>query len=94
MWVLRSNPYESSGGMRPPATSLLKRIFSYVGCLLLLTASSMRAAETAYSALRLVGTKYGEEALNGLVEVHGAGGNWKVVFKDPADPDIIARHHW
>jgi len=88
MWVLRSNPYESRGGMRPPATSLLNQVFTALGCLLLVNAS-VRAAETAYSALRLVGTKYGEEALNGLVEVHGAGGNWKVVFKDPAAPESL-----
>ncbi|MEA3210184.1 MAG: hypothetical protein QOE70_3241 [Chthoniobacter sp.] len=48
-----------------------------------------RAADTAYSALRVYGKKEGEQALHRVVEVRGSKGapqpaTWKLVVDDPA----------
>jgi hypothetical protein len=52
-------------------------------------ASAAPAAETAYTALRVVGTQKGQALLNRVVELRGRNGTpqpavWKIVFTDPA----------
>lgn len=55
--------------------------------LLLLAQAAGFAADTAYSALRIVGRQQGERALNRVLEVRGRFGNpqpdvWKITFED------------
>jgi len=47
-----------------------------------------QAADTAYSALRVIGKRDGQETLNRVVELRGRGGNphpsvWKVIIDEP-----------
>lgn len=47
-----------------------------------------RAAETAYRALRMIGTQHGQDVLNRVIEVQGRGGApqpsaWKITLSDP-----------
>ncbi len=60
----------------------------FVAALLLAAASVASAAETAYSALRVVGKRDGQETLNRVLELRGRGGSpqpsvWKVVVDEP-----------
>src|SRR4051812_41545885 len=46
------------------------------------------AADTAYSALRVIGKRDGQDILNRVVELHGRGGSpqpssWKVIIDEP-----------
>jgi hypothetical protein len=54
----------------------------------LVAASIAQAADTAYSALRVIGKRDGQETLNHVLELHGHGGSpqpavWKVVIDEP-----------
>lgn len=60
----------------------------FLGALLCVTAMSLHAADTAYSALRVYGKKEGEQALYRVVELRGKGGtpqptSWKLTINDP-----------
>ena len=59
-----------------------------LGLLLTATASSLPAADTAYSALRVFGKKEGEQSLYKVVELRGKAGtpqpsSWKLTIDDP-----------
>lgn len=49
---------------------------------LLLISASTLAEDTAYSALRAVGAKHGEESLSRVIEIRGHGGAWRVILAD------------
>jgi hypothetical protein len=54
----------------------------------LLPFGALHAADTAYSALRVLGKRDGQDVLNRVVEVHGRDGTpqpsvWKLVIDDP-----------
>jgi hypothetical protein len=56
--------------------------------LVLFPLSVLHASDTAYSALRVLGKRDGQEVLNHVVEVRGLGGTpqpgvWKIVLDDP-----------
>jgi hypothetical protein len=60
----------------------------FLGVLLCVTASSLHAADTAYSALRVYGKKEGEQSLYRVVELRGKAGtpqptSWKLTIDDP-----------
>jgi hypothetical protein len=53
-----------------------------------LSLGSLQAADTAYTALRVLGKRDGQEVLNHVIELHGRGGApqpavWKLVIDDP-----------
>lgn len=59
-----------------------------LGVLFCATASSLPAADTAYSALRVYGKKEGEQSLYKVVELRGKAGapqptSWKLTIDDP-----------
>jgi hypothetical protein len=61
---------------------------SFLVGLFLAVAVVAQAADTAYSALRVVGKRDGQEILNRVIELRGRGGTpnpavWKVVIDDP-----------
>lgn len=65
------------------------RIASILGGALCLMVASVNGAETAYQALRVLGTERGEDALTRVVEVRGNAGVpqpevWSVTVEDPA----------
>ncbi len=62
--------------------NLLKLLFGLWP--LLLGSSSSGADDTAYTALRLVETRYGADALDRVVQLRGDGGAWKVYLLDSA----------
>ncbi|MEI9894711.1 MAG: hypothetical protein WDN28_12680 [Chthoniobacter sp.] len=56
--------------------------------LVLFPLAALHAADTAYSALRVIGKRDGQEVLNHVVELRGRGGTpqppvWKIVIDDP-----------
>jgi len=56
--------------------------------LVLLPLGAAQAADTAYSALRVLGKRDGEDVLNHVVEMRGHGGSpqptlWKIIIDDP-----------
>jgi len=56
--------------------------------LVLFPLAALQAADTAYSALRVVGKRDGQEVLNHVVELRGRSGTpqpavWKIVIDDP-----------
>lgn len=56
--------------------------------LLLAAACAAQAADTAYSALRVIGKRDGQETLNRVIELRGRGGTpqpavWKVIIDEP-----------
>lgn len=60
----------------------------FLGVLLCAAGSSLTAADTAYSALRVYGKKEGEQALYRVVELRGKAGtpqpsSWKLTIDDP-----------
>jgi hypothetical protein len=52
----------------------------------LLVSANGLAADTAYSALRAVSARHGENALNQIIEVRGGKGVWKVIMADRRVP--------
>ena len=55
---------------------------SFVSLALLLMTAASFAEDTAYSALRAVGAKHGEEALSRVIEIRGRNGAWRIVLAD------------
>jgi hypothetical protein len=56
--------------------------------LVLLPLGVVQAADSAYSALRVLGKRDGQDILNHVIQVRGKGGNpepqvWKIVINDP-----------
>lgn len=63
-------------------------LFAIVLSILSQVVSAAKPADTAYTALRVVGREQGEDALNRVLEVRGRFGSpqpqvWKVTLKDP-----------
>ncbi|MES2571575.1 MAG: hypothetical protein V4710_16160 [Verrucomicrobiota bacterium] len=60
----------------------------FLASVFFLASLTARAADTAYSALRLIGKQSGADSLNRVIEVRGRGGAptpavWKVILEEP-----------